>query len=905
MNNRIHYILLLLLLLWVQAATAQTGKRADASFSKTPFRKFAAKVEELYGCRMFFIEPSLDSVAVSATLKAATLPELLEAVTSGSGYHFAIDPDNNVFITTTPLKPLAANFFSPGGRTADTTRRQLQPQAVVVGSAKGGTAKNRATLAGYIRQRKNGESIGGAQIQVVGAGNSVLAANDGFYTLNLAPGRYTLRISSTGMQETELPVQVLGDGRLNFELDEQITSLRGVTVYSGRNTNLRTTQMGIEKLNIRTIKQLPALMGEVDVLRVVMALPGVSTIGEASTGINVRGGAASQNLMLYDGATIYNPAHLFGFFAAYNPDMVKGVDLYKSFVPEKYGGRLSAVLDVSTREGNRKQVSGNAGVGLLTSRVSLEGPLGSDKTTFLVGGRTTYSNWLLRQLPRGVYRNSAASFSDADLHLQHRIDDRNTLSLTGYFSQDDFRFNNDTNYAYGNRNVNLKWKRQFSNRLTGMFSGGLDRYGFDVGSQSNSVNGFALSFGITQLFLRSDFTYIPNNKHTLSFGLHTMRYKLQPGELVPQGKESLVAGRKIAAEQALESALYLGDQVTVNSKLSVNAGIRLSAFQYLGPRTVYRYVAGLPRSQNTVQDSAYYGRGKLVKNWMGPEFRFSARYSLNAQTSMKMGVNTLRQYLHMLSTSAAISPVDSWKLSDNHIRPQVGEQASLGIYRNTRNNVLELSVEAYYKRMRHFLDYKSGAVLVLNERVERDVVNTKGYAYGAELLVRKTTGKLNGWIAYTFSRSWLRLDDPIAGEQINRGKAYPADFDKPHNLNVVTNYRFSHRFSASANLVYNTGRPVTLPIGSFVLGGAQRLLYGDRNSHRIPDYFRTDLSFNVEGNHKVHQRTHNAWSFGVYNMLARRNVYSVYFVQEQNEIKGYQLSIFATAIPFVTFNIRF
>jgi hypothetical protein len=479
------------------------------------------------------------------------------------------------------------------------------------------------------------------------------------------------------------------------------------------------------------------------------------------------------------------------------------------------------------------------------------------------------------------------------------------LYFTAYTSNDKFNLNNDTSYKYTNTNFNLKWKHNFADKLVGVFTLGQDYYRYNVSAKNNPVNAYRLRFDIKQYHLRSEFNYQLNGKHALNFGFNTIYYQLQPGSYEPSQAQSFVIADIIPAEQALESALYVGDKFTISPKLSLNIGIRYSLFNYLGPRNIYTYVQGLPRNENTIQDTIKYSRGKAIQNYHSPEYRISARYLLSDHSSVKISYNTLVQYIHMLSNTTSISPTDTWKLSDPAIKPQKGNQVSLGYYRNFSNNSIETSVELYYKKMKNYLDYKSNAVLIMNHHIETDVINTRGKAYGGELMIKKVTGKLNGWVSYTYSRIFLRMDDPIAGESINRGKYYPASFDKPHTVNFIGNYRFSHRLSASVNVIYNTGRPITLPIAIYNVGGSQRLLYSDRNQYRIPDYFRIDLSMNLEGNHKIKQLVHNAWSFGIYNLTGRDNAYSVYFVEENGVIKGYKLSIFATLIPFVTYKFNF
>jgi hypothetical protein len=479
------------------------------------------------------------------------------------------------------------------------------------------------------------------------------------------------------------------------------------------------------------------------------------------------------------------------------------------------------------------------------------------------------------------------------------------LYVTGYFSQDKFNLNNDTTYKYSSSSASIKWKHNFNNKFNNVFTAVASHYDYSVSSSQNAVNAFKLGFNINQFDFRSDFTYNPNNKHNISFGVSSIYYQLHPGFFEPVGAQSLVAKNEVPVEQGLESAVYFGDEYAVTTKLSVNAGVRYSMFNYLGPHDVYEYAAGIPRSTNTITDTLHYGSGKVIKTYQAPEVRLALRYTLTDNASLKLSFNTMQQYIHMMSNTTAISPTDIWKLSDATIKPQQGRQLSLGYYQNFNNNNIETSVEVYYKQTEHFLDYKSGASLVLNKHIETDVINTKGKAYGVEFLVKKLSGKLNGWLSYTYSRAFLKADDPIAGESINNGAFYPADFDKPHNVNFIGNYRFSHRLSISANFIYSTGRPVTIPLAEFVLGGSPSLYYSQRNQYRIPDYIRADLSVTLEGNHKVKQKIHNSWSAGFYNLTARQNAYSIYFTQQNGLIRGYQLSIFGTIIPFITYNFKF
>ncbi|HEV8507118.1 MAG TPA: TonB-dependent receptor plug domain-containing protein, partial [Chitinophagaceae bacterium] len=728
----------------------------------------------------------------------------------------------------------------------------------------------------------------------------------GYFSFTLPKGRHTLNIQSRGKKDAIRHIILYSDGKMDIYLHDQIIALKEVVVSSKKTSNVRSVQLGVDKLNISTIKQVPTVFGEADILRVILNLPGVKSVGEAGTGFNVRGGSTDQNLILFSGATIYNPSHFFGFFSAFNPDVVKDVELYKSSIPAKYGGRLSSVLDITSREGNKKNFAGSAGIGPVTSRLNVEGPFSKrdSSSSFVIGARATYADWLLNLLPH-QYDKSQASFYDVSLHTTHDLNKKNSLYLTAYISKDHFNLNNDTAYEFGNRNVNVQWKHTFNNKLSNLTGVGYDFYQYDINSDANKINAYNLKFNVSQASLKSDFNYYLNPRHTIEFGLSSIYYKLHPGSYTPVGSESLVKSDIVPAEQGLESAVYLGDRFNVSPAFSVNYAIRYSMYQYLGPQSVSTYAPGVPRDESSRTETKEYGKGDIINTYHGPEYRLALRYAFSPDFSIKAGINSLRQYIHMLSNTAAIAPTDIWKLSDPNIKPQEGEQVSLGFYKNFKSNTIETSVEVYYKRMRHYLDYKSGATLVLNHNIETDVINTRGKAYGIELLIKKIAGKLNGWIGYSYSRTFLKMDDPIAGEVINNGEYYPSNYDKPHDLSIVGNIRLSHRFSVSSNIVYSTGRPITLPFGMYYYAGAQRVLYSNRNEYRIPDNFRIDLSMNIEGNARVHQRTHNSWTIGVYNLTGRKNPYSVYFISENGVIKGYKLSIFGSIIPFVNFNIRF
>lgn len=871
----------------------------------------------------FYYDPSLfDSTTITIKAENKELIKVLEQAFANTDVEFSFN-DDDAFITkgnrinmsfppeaftvlasgsTEPLSKSDKNINDESAKTEQAA--VLDNKVYVIGDKLIPSPEASVIIAGYITETKTGEPVVGAYMHVDHSTISVTTDQYGYFSISLKKGRYTLSIQSLGMKDTKRQIQIYGDGKLNIALQNQVLTISNVIISAQKLSNVKTTMMGLQKIDIKTMQQVPVVFGEVDILRVITTLPGVKTVGEASTGLNVRGGSTDQNLILFNDATIYNPSHFFGMFSAFNPDVVKDVELYKSSMPPRYGGRLSSVINISTREGNKKELSGSAGIGLVTSRISLEGPIVNEKTSFIVGARTTYANWLLGILPN-EYKFSKAGFYDVNLNLTHEINKKNSLYFTGYLSADRFNLNSDTAYGYNNGNLSLKWKHIYNNKLNSLIATGIDKYAYSISSTALPLSAYKMGFDINQTYFKAHFNYYLNNIHAIDFGVNSIYYKMNPGYYNPVGNESLVVPQQIGTEQALESALYVNDRYNITTSLTVEGGLRYSFYSFLGPQTVNIYAPGLPITEGNITGTKEYKKGEVIQNYSGPEYRISARYAFTDSFSVKASYNTQRQYIHMLSNTAAMAPTDIWKLSDAYIKPQAGEQFSVGVYKNLKANTIETSVEVYYKNMDNYLDYKSGANLVLNPHLETDVIPTKGKAYGVEVLIKKLSGKLNGWISYTWSRVLLQQQDSIAGELINNGAFYPSNYDKPNDITLIGNYRVNHRFSISFNATYSTGRPITLPIGTFYYAGSARTLYADRNAYRIPDYFRMDFSMNILGNHKVHQKTHNSWTIGVYNLTGRKNPYSVYYVSENGAINGYKLSIFGSAIPFINFNIKF
>ncbi|MCA6073984.1 TonB-dependent receptor [Fulvivirga sedimenti] len=914
-------ILLCLLSLPLFEASAQTFtvNRDNATLDD-----IISDLEASSGYTFYFKSSELDTVKFDLSV-TGSIDQVLTSLFSGTGYEYAILPGNMIIISpqnalrlTLPagffdvnsnapleLDPVALTFNDSESDEDLAEQNELENQLIPIGDRTALREGVKVNINGYVRKTDSGEGVVGAMVYVENP--NVAAATDiyGYYTLTLPQGRHTVRVRSLGMKETKREVIVYAEGSLDIEMKDDVIALKEVVVQAEKTANVTGLQMGMERLDITKVKQVPTVLGEADIIKVALTLPGVQTVGEGSSGFNVRGGATDQNLILINDAVIYNPSHFFGFFSVFNPDVIKNATLLKSGIPAEYGGRISSVLDINSKDGNKRKFGVQGGISPVTARVAVEGPIIKDKMSFVIGGRSTYSDWLLKQVPDNDVKNSNAAFYDISAKISTEFSDKDALYLSGYFSKDKFQLYSDSLIQYQNLNGSVKWKHVFSPKLFAVVTGSYSDYQYELDYEGDSLQSFNLNYRLTSVNGKLDFSYFPSEKHKVDFGASVLRYDILPGEQVPLNPESDIVPIRLEDEAALESAVYVGDNFDLSDRLSLYLGLRYSFYQYLGPRTVFSYRDGFPKSSSTLTDTTQYGKNDVISRYHGPEYRLSARYTLNRFSSLKLSFNRSRQYIQTLSNTTAITPTDTWKLSDPHVKPQVGDQVALGYYRNFRNNSIEGSIEVYYKTIQDVLEYKGGAKLILNPVIEQDLLTAMNKSYGVEFLLKKKVGKLDGWISYTYSRSLNRVDGESSEERINNGEYFPSNFDKPHSLNVIGNFKFSRRVNVSGSFVYSTGRPITYPVAKYFFNGSERVYYSGRNEFRIPDYLRLDISLQLEGNHKVDKPAHSSWSFAVYNLLGRKNAYSVFFVAEQGEVNGYKLSVFGSAIPTITYNFNF
>lgn len=883
--RHIHFtILLLALALAVAPAQAQRKKGLQG----VAVTEFAKKVYQTTGLELLVQKDTTDKnlyvLSEENTFDDAIrqLKENNYFVTQYNGKWYATRKSG--IVTKLPVNYLATSVAATPQSESTFTDAKLATNAnktYVIG-IEGGKAAEPAVLEGKVVDAASGQPIPG--ISVYDDSGKAYAQTDaqGHYKISLRGGESFLNFSGYGLDDLKLHLKVNGNGTLDVAMRERTLELKGAVVTAEGKAHHRVAKMGVEKVSADALKTVPVVFGEADILKVVLALPGVKSVGEAATGFNVRGGSTDQNLILFNGGTLYNPSHMFGILSSFNADVMAEAELYKSSIPAEFGGRISSVLDIKTRDGNFEKFSGSVGIGLLTSKILLEAPLAKGSTSFILGARTTYSNWMLKLLPKNSsFSGGSADFQDVNLGLTHKFNKNHSIRAFGYWSRDKFSFSSDTTYRYNNANGSLQYKGRFNEANAMELTGTFDQYNYDIRNVFSPKESYRLENRIRQYSAKMTFRSQAGSWNKLSYGLSGVMYDNAPGKMSPFGDGSLIEERSLPTEKAIEAAVYLSDEIKAGRWLTFDLGIRYSYFKPMTPGQ--------------------------TKNYGGPEYRASAKVSFTDNFSWKAGFNTMRQYIHMISNSVNVSPTDIWKLSNDRIRPQEGWQAATGLYWTIGSEEpVDISLEGYYKKTQHYLDYKSGAVLVMNNNLEADLIDTENKAYGAELMIKKNTGKLNGWVSYTYSRSLLRQIPSEEGETlVNKGGWYAAPYDKPHDVKVVLNYKFTKRFSISTNFDYSTGRPVTLPVGKFSYGGDTRLQYTQRNGYRIPDYLRLDLALNIEPNHNLRQLAHLSVTIGCYNVTGRKNPYSVYYTAEKGKITGHMLSVFACQIPYVSLNLKF
>ncbi|RKQ42493.1 TonB-dependent receptor-like protein [Roseivirga pacifica] len=924
------FIALALMLLTLTAFGQQTTDVYSGSFQNTAIEQVINDIEGKLSYTFYYKKEWIDSLTFSGNFSNTPISEVLTTIFDGTTIRFYHDSKkvfltNGIAIITTPeivSDLLAQHSPQQAEQPAEETKEllftkeyagenqnnnDLENFVFEVGSRAQFEGGASSTMVGYIKDNSTGEPIEGA---LVYSGNkAAVTGPDGFYSLNLTNGRHEIQVQFTGMKRTKRKIILFSNGRFDIDMEVDVIALNEVIVEATRRANIEQVNTGIERLNVEDSKTVPAVLGEKDILKVATTFAGIQTVGEGAAGFNVRGGKSDQNLFLFEGATVYNASHFLGFFSVFNSDALEGMNVMKSGIPASYGGRLSSVFDISAKTPNKEEVTVEGGISSVTSRLTAEIPIIKEKASLLASGRLTYSNWILETIDHSDFKNNKVNFSDFIVKYDHQINQENRVSLSGYLSEDKFRLNSDTlfsfsDFSYANKMATAKWSRRFNATFDASLSASYSEYDYEFESTQLEKNAFGQDYGIREFGAKLDFNKDLQSPHQLNFGLEAKRYDINPGTKFPIGSESVAGSISLSPEQGIEGALYVSDNHEINDKLSLNYGLRYSFFTYLGPGITNLYLDDAPKNPDTKTGEIIHDKGDFIETYHGPELRFAARYLLDDNSSVKLSYDRSRQYLHALSNSASLSPTDLWRLSNEYIEPQVGDQISVGYYRDFLNGEYETSVEVYGKKLSNLVDFKTGADFLLNDRIETIALQGPGKSYGVEFSLKKD-GRLNGWFNYSYARTFIKLDGSFDEETINNGSYFPTNYDKPHTINLVSNYEITTRFSVSYNFVYNTGRPITFPTGLYELNGIEILNYSDRNEYRIPDYVRMDIGLTLKWGHRLTKGSHSFWSVSVYNVLGRKNAFSLYFDLDDGEVQGYKLSVFGSAIPTISYNFKF
>jgi hypothetical protein len=883
-------------------------------YKDLPFKEFVSKVENQYKIKFLYKDDWVKELKLEDFPGCTSLSCILDNLFRNTRLFYYFDDSENVIITMdfnfnlNLLNETKEKIKYPSIESNTKAYRQeqlaIENLFLEIGDPSEKNRPGRVTISGYVTNAETGSRVAGVTVLIKNLLLGTTTDEKGFYTLILPRGFHEVQFSYIGLKEKRVNLNLYGSGEMNIDMNNSIVSLKEIVISGKKNAMLERSEIGVEKININTFKLLPTSMGESDVMKGIILLPGVQSVGEGSAGFNIRGGSADQNLILLYGAPIYNSSHFFGFFSSVNSDIIKDLTLYKGGIPSRYGGRISSVLDIESRDGNSKEFAGNTGISPITMHVIVEGPLIKDTLLYLLTARTTYSNWIFGLIKNPLIHNNRASFYDMNGKLTYNLNKNNKLELSSYISHDDFSLNRDIVYSYDNNIHALRWDHFYSSGFSSALSISNSYYKYDILSQDITTEAYSLLHQINSSQFKVDFNWLPGS-HKFNFGVDLNRHEVMPGSYHPAGDSSLIISKVIERERAFEAALYIDNKFFITDFLSVNIGMRISSFFSFGPQTVFNYSPEFSKTNSTITDTINFKHGDLTSRYAGPELRASLNIRISDKNSIKINYNRTRQYIHLLTNSTSISPTDTWKLCDYHMKPEIGDQYAIGFYKLLFRNSVETSAEIYYKEVKNLVDFKGGSTLTMVDDIEQYLINEKGKAYGLEIAIKKSEGKVRINIGYTLARTFVRSTSQFRDEIINSGTWYPANYDRPNNLVITYQYLYSRRLSISADYTYSTGRPITLPLATYYVNDILLVQYSDRNKYRIPDYSRFDLSFKISGNLRLKKIANPNLIFSVYNLFGRENPYSVYFKKEDQVFKGYILSVFGRAIPSVTLNFDF
>lgn len=774
---------------------------------------------------------------------------------------------------------------------------------ISLGNKDAAIASTQYTVRGIVKDRQGVEQVG-AHVLMSRINKLVTTDKNGTFTMTALPGEYELTVRFLGMKTVVYKVNLYAAAFITVIMDQDVEMLNEIIVLSeAADKNVKGSITGVSKLNIADIKKIPPFLGEADVIKSLQLLPGVSSVGEGANGFNVRGGRVDQNLVMMNGGQMFNTSHLLGFFSAFNPDVTENVVLYKGNVPAQYGGRISSVLDVQNRNGDFEKFHGKAGIGIASGRLAVDGPIVKGKTSFIAGSRFSYSSWLLGMVKNADVKNSNASFYDVNASISQKFSSKHLGSLSYYRSNDYFRFSQQFGYQYGTDLGVFQLKSSISDKVTSQFSASTGHYISSYFDPSGG-DGVNIKNGIRYTQVKENIAIEPFEGHDMNAGAEFSRYSSDPESVKPEGPDSGVVPAQNQRDTGREISVYVSDDFPVTENLSFTAGLRYTLYQNIGESRVYQYSDPNNRTGETITDSTFYSKGQVIKNYGGLEPRVSGRISLANNASIKFGYNRMRQYINLISNTTSPTPVDLWQVSNTYVPPQTGNNFSLGIFKNFKENKWETSIEGFYRVSKDLVEYRDFAQLLRNSHLETELLRAQGRSYGAELFIRKVYGYWTGWLSYTYSRSLVKVPANEGAPTVNEGRWYPSNYDKPHNATLSMVRKFGNSSSFSFNFIYTSGRPTSAISTSYLSGTAVTPVFTDRNQQRIPDYIRLDLSLTIGS---VFKKLDDDLTFAIYNIFARKNAYSVFYQRPGSRPlpEAYRLSMIGTAVPSITYNISF
>lgn len=904
---RIYYgLLLVFILLSTQQIKAQVpGIQADQvtvvgvseGISLSEYLRIADSVDEKN--RYFFLNDWLTGYYLRSTDNGRRLDRILEEKLQGSELSYVLMDYNTMVVIKDPSRALERRKV-----LLDAMQQGKQVDAYVFGDELS-DRKAIITIRGRVTDIQSEEPIPFVTIQINGSTQGTVSDSDGYYRLQLPPGKYALNFSFLDYDNSIVDVVAYDDGTVNVQMVRKSLLLDEVVIEDKLERQMATSRTGRTILSVPDIKSAPSFLGEPDIIKSIQTLPGVTTVSEAAAGFNVRGGSIDQNLILFDGLPIFNSAHVFGFFSAFNPDITRDVAFYKGGIPSEYGGRSSSVLDIVSKDGDFERWHLKSGIGLISGNIMVEGPIKKGTTSFITSYRSTYSNWLLNNFRTNFIdlRQSEVNFNDGYLKLTQRKDETTKVSATLYRSADSFRLVGDTTYRWNSFQFSGNYSKQINPELFLDITLGTSAYGYQVVNE-DSLSAGQLDFQLQTNSLINN-VLLTRGQHTFTFGWHITQYLIDPGTLTRLGDASTVSSVMLDRQRALENAFYFGDQYKLSDRLTVEGGLRVPIFNRYGEAIFNLYQDNASRNPQNIIGTLEFEGIQTSKVYAALEPRLSLQYLLQANSSVKFGYNRINQFIHLVTNSAAVTPTDIWRPSGPLTRPQRADQVSSGLFHDWTGRDISFGLEGYYKWMTDVLDFKDGAKLILNEDLDQDLIQDRGKSYGVELSASKSSGRLTGSFNYTWSRALRQFDSDRLGESINRGEWFPSNFDQPHVLNLQWKYIFNRRASFTGNFSFHSGRPITIPTAAIPFENDILIKYSDRNQFRIPEYHRLDLALVVEGNYRRSKNWKGSWVFSAYNVYARKNPYAIFFnITDQGIPKPFQLAIIGSILPSVSYNVK-